>query len=98
MAHMVFCVRNKKEMEGLEEPPFDSEFGQKILQERLAGGVGRVGGTAEDAAERVPAAALDPEAQNFWWSRWSSSSLARARHCPQSMFRPRTEADQNAVS
>jgi len=32
MAHMVFCVRNKKEMEGLEEPPFDSEFGQKIYK------------------------------------------------------------------
>jgi Fe-S cluster biosynthesis and repair protein YggX len=31
MAHIVFCVRNKKEMEGLEEPPFDSEFGQKIF-------------------------------------------------------------------
>jgi len=32
MAHIVFCVRNKKEMEGLEEPPFDSEFGQKIFK------------------------------------------------------------------
>ena len=32
MAHMVFCVRYKKEMEGLEEPPFDSEFGQKIYK------------------------------------------------------------------
>jgi Fe-S cluster biosynthesis and repair protein YggX len=32
MAHMVFCVRNKREMEGLEEPPFDSEFGQKIYK------------------------------------------------------------------
>ncbi len=32
MAHMVFCVRNQKEMEGLEEPPFDSEFGQKIFK------------------------------------------------------------------
>ena len=29
---MVFCVRYKKEMEGLEEPPFDSEFGQKIYK------------------------------------------------------------------
>jgi Fe-S cluster biosynthesis and repair protein YggX len=29
---MVFCVRNKKEMEGLDEPPFDSEFGQKIYK------------------------------------------------------------------
>jgi Fe-S cluster biosynthesis and repair protein YggX len=32
MAHTVFCVRNKKQMEGLEEPPFDSDFGQKIFQ------------------------------------------------------------------
>ena len=28
----VFCVRYKKEMEGLDEPPFDSEFGQKIYK------------------------------------------------------------------
>jgi len=32
MAHTVFCVRYKKEMEGLDEPPFDSEFGQKIYK------------------------------------------------------------------
>jgi len=32
MAHTVFCVRNKKEMEGLDEPPFDSELGQKIYK------------------------------------------------------------------
>ena len=32
MAHNVYCVRNKKEMEGLDEPPFDSEFGQKIYK------------------------------------------------------------------
>ena len=32
MAHMVYCVRYKKEMEGLDEPPFDSEFGQKIFK------------------------------------------------------------------
>ncbi len=32
MAHTVFCVRYKKEMEGLDEPPFDSEFGQKIFK------------------------------------------------------------------
>lgn len=30
MAHMVQCVRYKKEMEGLDEPPFDSELGQKV--------------------------------------------------------------------
>jgi len=32
MAHTVFCVRYKKEMEGLDEPPFDSEFGEKIFK------------------------------------------------------------------
>jgi Fe-S cluster biosynthesis and repair protein YggX len=32
MPHTVFCVRNKREMEGLDEPPFDSEFGQKIFK------------------------------------------------------------------
>src|SRR3954469_16520952 len=32
MAHTVFCVRFKKEMEGLDELPLDSEFGQKIYK------------------------------------------------------------------
>ena len=30
MPHMVVCARYKQEMEGLDEAPFDSEFGQKI--------------------------------------------------------------------
>ena len=59
MAHMVFCVRNKKEMEGLDEPPFDSEFGQKIYKNVSKAGLGRVGRSPEDAAQRIPAAALD---------------------------------------
>lgn len=29
---MVMDSRYKKEMEGLDEPPFDSEFGQKIYE------------------------------------------------------------------
>jgi Fe-S cluster biosynthesis and repair protein YggX len=32
MAHMVFDTRFKAEMEGLDEPPFDSDFGQKIYK------------------------------------------------------------------
>ena len=32
MAHMVVCARYKQEMEGLDEPPFDSEFGKKIYE------------------------------------------------------------------
>ena len=30
MAHMVYCVKFKKEMPGLDEPPFDNELGQKV--------------------------------------------------------------------
>lgn len=30
MAHMVFCSRYKQEMEGLDEPPFDNDFGHRI--------------------------------------------------------------------
>jgi Fe-S cluster biosynthesis and repair protein YggX len=30
MPHMVFCSRFKQEMEGLDEPPFDSDFGHKV--------------------------------------------------------------------
>jgi Fe-S cluster biosynthesis and repair protein YggX len=30
MAHMVFCARHKQELEGLDEPPFDSDFGNKV--------------------------------------------------------------------
>jgi Fe-S cluster biosynthesis and repair protein YggX len=30
MAHMVFCSKYKAELEGLDEAPFDSDFGNKI--------------------------------------------------------------------
>ena len=30
MAHMVFCAKYKQQMEGLDEPPFDTDFGNKI--------------------------------------------------------------------
>jgi Fe-S cluster biosynthesis and repair protein YggX len=33
MPHMVVCARYKEEMEGLDEPPFDSDFGQKIYDQ-----------------------------------------------------------------
>ena len=32
MAHMVNCVKLGRETEGLDEPPFDSELGQKIYE------------------------------------------------------------------
>lgn len=30
MAHTVFCVKLKKELPGLAEPPFDNELGRKV--------------------------------------------------------------------
>lgn len=30
MAHEVFCVKFKKELPGLDEPPFDTELGKRI--------------------------------------------------------------------
>jgi len=30
MAHMVKCIKMGREMEGLDEPPFDGELGQRI--------------------------------------------------------------------
>jgi len=32
MARMVQCVKLKQELEGLDEPPFDTEFGKKIYE------------------------------------------------------------------
>jgi Fe-S cluster biosynthesis and repair protein YggX len=32
MAHTVFCVKLQREAEGLDEPPFDNELGQKIYE------------------------------------------------------------------
>jgi len=32
MANTVFCAKYKQEMEGLDEPPFDSELGQKVYK------------------------------------------------------------------
>ena len=30
MAHTVFCVKLKREMPGLDEPPFDNDLGKKV--------------------------------------------------------------------
>ena len=30
--HMVFCAKLKKDLPGLDEPPFDNELGNKIYQ------------------------------------------------------------------
>ena len=55
MAHMVHCVKFKKEMPGLDEPPFDNDLGQEGVRQRVPGSVEDVDGALQDAAERVPA-------------------------------------------
>jgi len=30
MAHTVFCVKLKRELPGLDEPPFDNDLGRKV--------------------------------------------------------------------
>ena len=30
MPHMVFCAKLKKDLPGLDEPPFDNELGKKV--------------------------------------------------------------------
>ena len=30
MAHTVFCVKLKRDMPGLDEPPFDNDLGKKV--------------------------------------------------------------------
>ena len=51
MPHTVFCTRYKQEMEGLEEPPFDSDFGQKIYKNVSKKGLGRMARAPEDATQ-----------------------------------------------
>ena len=46
MAHMVVCARYKQEMEGLDEPPFDSRFWAKNLRSGLQEGMVASGSNA----------------------------------------------------
>ena len=32
MAHQVFCVKLKRDLPGLDEPPFDTDLGHKIYE------------------------------------------------------------------
>ena len=93
MAHLVFCVRNKKEMEGLDEPPFDSEFGQKIFKNVSKAAWGE---WVERQKMLLNEYRLQPgrhRRSSSWWSRWKSSSSARGRRCLRTLCRRRTDDD-----
>jgi Fe-S cluster biosynthesis and repair protein YggX len=96
MAHMVFCVRNKKEMEGLDEPPFDSEFGQKIYKNVSKQAWGEWVDRQKMLLNEYRLQPWTPRRRSFWWNRWSSSSSARDLPCRRSLFRPLTEAGMDS--
>ena len=90
MAHTVFCVRNKKEMEGLEEPPFDSEFGQKIYKNVSKAAWGEWVDRQKMLLNEYRLQPWTPRHSSSSSSRWSSSSLAKALACLRSTFRRRS--------
>ena len=76
---MVHCSKYKQELEGLDEPPFDSDFGHKIYQQRLEAGVGRVDRASKDAAKRIPPAAVDARVAGVSGGADESVFLRRGR-------------------
>jgi len=86
MAHMVFCVRNKREMEGLEEPPFDSEFGQKIYKNVSQAAWAEWVDRQKMLLNEYRLQPWTPRHSSFWWNRWKSSFSAQARLCPRSLL------------
>jgi len=87
MAHMVFCVRNKKEMEGLDEPPFDSEFGQKIFKNVSKQAWGEWVDRQKMLLNEYRLQPWTPSAQQFLVEQME----ARARGFLRSLSRRRTE-------
>jgi hypothetical protein len=76
-------------MEGLDEPPFDSEFGQKIYKNVSKAAWDEWVARQKMLLNEYRLQPWLPQAQQFLVERWRISSSARAQHCRQSMCRPR---------
>src|SRR5277367_2415671 len=87
MAHMVFCVRNKKEMEGLDETPFDSEFGQKIFKNVSKAAWAEWGERQKMLLNEYRLQPWTPQAQSFLVEQMQEFFLAMERRCLRSMCR-----------
>ena len=92
MAHMVFCVRNKKEMEGLDEPPFDSEFGQKIYKNVSKQAWGEWVDRQKMLLNEYRLQPWTPQAQQFLVEQMEEFFFGRGRRCRVSLFRRRIDA------
>jgi Fe-S cluster biosynthesis and repair protein YggX len=91
MAHMVFCVRNKKEMEGLDEPPFDSEFGQKIYKNVSKAAWGEWVDRQKMLLNEYRLQPWTPQAQQFLVEQMEEFFFSEGSACPRSSFRRRSE-------
>ena len=87
--HKVFCVKLKKELPGLDEPPFDTELGKKVYEN-----VSRDAWHSwmEFCKMLLNEYRLNParkEDQEVIVSRWNSIFLAKVRLYPLSTSRLR---------
>ena len=84
----VFCVKLQKELPGLDEPPFDTEFGKKIYenvsQQAWQGWTEFLQMLLNDIASTPLAGKIRRPSL----SRWSSISSAKALPHPRNMYRP----------
>jgi len=87
MAHMVFCVRNKKEMEAWKSLRSTRSLVRKSTRTSRRR-PGRVDRPAEDAAERVPLAALDSAAQQFLVEQMEQFFFGEGSALPQEFVPP----------
>ena len=91
MAHTVFCVRYKKEMEGLDEPPFDSDFGQKIYKNVSKAAWGEWVDQQKMLLNEYRLQPWTPQAQQFLVEQMEQFFFGEGSGCPRSTFHRRTE-------
>ncbi len=103
MSHTVFCVKLKRELPGLEEPPFDNDLGSQGLRQREPEAVmGYVDRTLQDAAQRIPPEPRSPRRSGshrqavrpiLLWRR-----LGRTQGIRPSSAEIRSDAQNSAIS
>ena len=94
---MVFCVRNKKEMEGLDEPPFDSEFGQKIFKNVSKAAWGEWVDRQKMLLNEYRLQPWTPQAQQFLVEQMEQFFFGEGSACPRSSFRRRSDSTVGAA-
>ena len=90
MAHMVQCAKYKTQMEGLDEPPFDSDFGNKIYHNvsRQAWGEWLERQKMLLNEYRLQPWTREAQERSSWWSRWTSSFSAEGSAMPKEYVPP----------